>query len=142
MEVVCLGVEQTDGGADGFHTHRSTAAIEVAKGLTNGSIYNNEVVLDRRNSNGKTMDSKMLALPSTTGLFLVLVDRSHGTNVRQNLNSELIAISEELLGILADTYACWCTCKDNGSGQQSGALRQEADDLWYAEDEITKYKLA
>lgn len=66
--------------------------------------------------------------------MLDLVDQ--GTHVRQQLNGELIASLDELLGVLGGADSGGSTGKDDGTSGQSGALGEEADELGDVENQV------
>lgn len=67
--------------------------------------------------------------------MLDLVDQS--ANVRQQLDGKVVTSLDELLGVLGGADTGRSTSQDNGTGGQSGALRQEADQLGDVEDQVT-----
>ena len=71
-----------------------------------------------------------------TSLVLNLVDES--SNVRKELDGELVAGFDELLGVLGSADAGRGTGQNYSTGGQSGALGEEADELGDGEDQVTK----
>lgn len=67
--------------------------------------------------------------------MLNLVDES--TNVRKQLNGELIASLNKLLGVLGSANTRRCAGQDDSTSGQSSALGKEADQLGDAEDKVT-----
>lgn len=67
-------------------------------------------------------------------LVLDLVDQS--TNVRQQLDSKLIASLDELLGVLGSTDTGRGASEDDSTSGQSGALGEEADELGDVENQV------
>lgn len=65
-------------------------------------------------------------------------DISECSNVRQNLNSKLIAMSQCILRRSAHSNTCGSTGDDDRSSRECSTLRQPADDLGDREDEIAK----
>ena len=72
----------------------------------------------------------------TTASFLVFNLRHQSSDVRQQFNGELISILQELLRVLCGTHARGCSSQDNSSCWQSCSLRQKADELGHAEDQV------
>jgi hypothetical protein len=66
---------------------------------------------------------------------LNLVDES--SDVGEQLDGEFVAGLDELLGLLGSTDPGRCTGQNDGTGGQSGALGEEADQLRDAEDQVT-----
>lgn len=56
----------------------------------------------------------------------------------RDLNTELITILQQVLGLGRPSYACRGTGEDNGSRLEGCSLGEERDDLGYGEDQITK----
>jgi hypothetical protein len=66
---------------------------------------------------------------------LNLVDES--SDVGEQLDGEFVAGLDELLGLLGSTDPGRGTGQNDGTGGQSGALGEEADQLRDAEDQVT-----
>lgn len=71
-------------------------------------------------------------------LLFILKHIDESSDMGQNLNCKLIAIAKSLLGFPAQSYTGRSSCDDNGSSRQSSALRQEANKLGDAEDQVTR----
>jgi hypothetical protein len=69
-------------------------------------------------------------------LVLNLIDES--SDVRKELDGELVAGLNELLGFFGGSDTRRSTCQNNGTGGQGGALREEADKLGNSEDQVAK----
>lgn len=57
--------------------------------------------------------------------------------MRQDLDGELVALSEGLLGRPTQTNTSRSSRDNDSSRREGGALRQEADQLGDAEDQVT-----
>lgn len=57
--------------------------------------------------------------------------------MRLQLDGELVAVFEELLGVLGGANTGGSTGEDDSTGRQGGALGQEADELGHVEDQVT-----
>lgn len=68
--------------------------------------------------------------------MLNLVDQ--GTNVGKQLDGEVVASLNELLGVLGSTNTGRSTSQNNGTSAQSSALGKEGDELGNGKDQITK----
>lgn len=69
--------------------------------------------------------------------LLVLEDIDQCSNVGGNLHRELIARFQSLSRVSTQAYSSWCTRYNHSSWWERRALREEADQLWYAEDKVT-----
>lgn len=69
-------------------------------------------------------------------LLLVLENSGESANVRLNFDRELIAITQELLGVFANTNTSRSTGQNDGASRQSRTLRAEADESGDVEDEV------
>lgn len=67
--------------------------------------------------------------------MLDLVDER--ADVGQELDRELVAALDELLGFLGRSHTGRGTSQDDCARRQGRALREEADQLGHAEDEVT-----
>ena len=70
--------------------------------------------------------------------MLNLVDKC--SNVRQQLNGELVASLEKFLRIPSCANTGRSTSQDDCTGRQGGALGEEADQLRDAEDQVAAMK--
>lgn len=80
-----------------------------------------------------TLDQSRVSL--IISLVLNLIDES--ADVRKELDGELIAGLDELLGVLGSANTGRGTGQNDGTGGQSGALGEEADKLGNSEDQVT-----
>lgn len=67
--------------------------------------------------------------------MLDLVDQ--GTNVRKQLDSEVVASLDELLGVLGSTDTGGSASKNNSTRAQSSALGKEGNELGNGKDQVT-----
>jgi hypothetical protein len=76
----------------------------------------------------------LVLLPKLLFILKLVNQRS---DVRQNLDFELVAMFQVLFGTLAHSYSSRGTRNDYGTGWKRGALRQKTDKLGDTKDEIT-----
>lgn len=74
-------------------------------------------------------------------LLLVFEHCGQSADMRLNLDRELIAVAQKLLGVFAHTHTSRSSGKDDGASGQSGALRAEAHELGDAEDEVVDARI-
>lgn len=67
---------------------------------------------------------------------LVLDLGDQGSNMGQQLNGKLVTSLQELLRVLGRSNARGGAGQDDSAGRESRTLRQEADQLRYAKDQV------